>query len=258
MLSEILSAVRARLGPVVAACDEWKAAAADQAPVISFEDALIGPGLSVIAEIKRRSPSKGALAPHLDPVAQVRRYEEGGAAAVSVLTEPDFFGGSLEDLAAVRAAVSLPVLRKDFIIHPAQVWQARAHGADAVLLIVAALSDNDLVRLMEEVDEAGMTALVEVHNAGEAARAVAVGPRVIGVNNRDLSTFVTDLGVAEALASQLEDVPVRVAESGVSNLAGAQRMVDAGYDAILVGEALVRAGDPTAMLSELTSAVRST
>jgi indole-3-glycerol phosphate synthase len=196
------------------------------------------------------------LSATIDPAAQAARYAAGGAAAVSVLTEPDYFGGSLEDLEAVRAAVDLPVLRKDFVVHPAQVWEARVAGADAVLLIAAVLGDADLGSLLEVVAAAGLAALVEVHDAAEVGRAVASGARVVGVNNRDLRTFVTDLSTAERLAPLLHGVPVRVAESGVSDPRGAARMAAAGYDAVLVGEALVRAADPGALVAELRAAAR--
>lgn len=218
-----------------------------------FVGALRRPGLSVIAEIKRRSPSAGLLAGDLDPPDQARKYEDGGAAAVSVLTEPDYFAGSLADLEAVHDAVGLPLLRKDFIVEPVQVWEARAHGADAVLLIVAVLTDAELGELLAETRDAGIAALVEAHTAEEADRALAIGAGVIGVNNRDLTTFVTDLATAEAVAPRLGPDVVRVAESGVSDPASAARMAAAGYDAILVGEALVRAEDPAALIAALRS-----
>ena len=249
MLGEILTSVRDRLPGVIARAGEFKAHRAPAAR--DFAAALAAPGLGVIAEVKRRSPSAGDIAPGLDPVAQARRYEAGGAAAVSVLTEPDHFGGSLDDLRAVRSAVGLPVLRKDFTLHPAHVWEARAAGADAVLLIGAILDDADLETLIAEAATVGLAALVEVHTVAEAKRAVAAGAAVVGVNNRDLATFTVDLATAEELAAELDDVPVRVAESGISDAAGARRMADAGYHAVLVGEALVRAADPGALLADL-------
>ena len=210
----------------------------------------------MIAEIKRRSPSAGEIAPGMDPSAQARRYESGGAAAISVLTEPDFFSGSLDDLVSVRAAVALPVLRKDFMLHPAQVWESRAAGADAVLLIVAALEDAELSELLDAASAAGVAALVEAHTAEEADRALRAGATIVGVNNRDLATFVTDLSVAEGLADRLEGVEIAVAESGVSSPEGAARMAAAGYDAILVGEAAMRAPDATAFIESLREAAR--
>ncbi len=219
-----------------------------------FGSALAQPGMQVIAEIKRRSPSRGELNMGLDPVAQALAYEAGGAAAISVLTEPDYFSGSLADLEAVRAAVSIPVLRKDFIIDTLQIEESRAAGADALLLIVAGLQNVELETLLEKCDAVGIEALVETHNEDEARFAVAAGARILGVNNRDLKTFYTDLAVAERVGPGLPRGTVLVAESGVSDRAGAARMVAAGYDAILVGEALVTTSDPAALIGELKTA----
>ncbi len=248
-MDDIIAATRSRIGDL----DEsaLRARAGDQSPVRSLEAALAAPGLSVIGEVKRRSPSRGDLSPGLDPVRQVAAYQQGGAAAISVLTEPEFFSGSLADLEAVRAAVDIPVLRKDFIVDSAQIWESRAAGSDAVLLIVAALDDLELARLLHEAAVAGLDALVEVHNPDEARRARAAGARIVGVNNRDLATFVVDLATAEALSDLLTDIPVRVAESGIFTGAEARRMEDAGYQAVLVGEALVKATDPAALVTEL-------
>lgn len=220
-----------------------------RAPVVrDFSRTLVAPGLSVIAEVKRRSPSAGDLAVALDPSAQARRYAAGGAAAISVLTEPHHFGGSLQDLVTVRRATDLPVLRKDFMLNEAQIWESRAAGADAVLLIAAVLDGRRLPLMLEAVVAASMTALVEVHDEAEAERAVAAGASLVGVNNRDLGSFVTDLAVAERLSGRLADVAVRVAESGVKSAADAARMAAAGYDAVLVGEALVRSEDPARLI----------
>jgi len=217
----------------------------------SLAGRLQRPGLQVIAEIKRRSPSRGVIAPGLDVVARATAYAAGDAAAISVLTEPDFFGGSLEDLRRVRAAVDLPILRKDFIIHRVQVAESRAAGADALLLIVAALGPKQTRDLLIECAAIGIEALVEAHDGEEAKIAVDVGAQIVGINNRDLRTFVTDLAVAERVAGSLSGKVVRVAESGVSDEAGARRMAAAGYDAILVGEAAVRADDPAALVAGL-------
>ncbi len=216
-----------------------------------FRNAIAKPGLSVIAEIKRRSPSAGDINIGMDPVERAIAYEAGGADAISVLTEPHFFGGSLDDLRAVREAVSVPVLRKDFTRRPSQVWEARAAQADAILLIVAALTDSALTELLELSRHIGIAAIVEAHTHDEVVRAVDVGADVIGVNNRDLHTFVTDLSVAEGAAALLPATCLSVAESGVSGPDGAGRMAAAGYDAILVGEALVRSEDPAGLLSSL-------
>lgn len=223
-------------------------------PARSFKQALMVDGMSVIAEIKRRSPSAGVIDAALDPVAQAIAYEAGGADAISVLTEPEFFGGSLDDLDAVRSAVSVPVLRKDFTRSDSQIWEARAFGADAVLLIVAALTDATLEHLLETASDVGVDALVEAHTVAEVDRALEAGARIIGVNNRDLATFVTDLSVAERAAGAIPDEIVSVGESGVSTAVGAARMRAAGYDAILVGEALVRHRDPAAFVADLKAA----
>ncbi len=220
-----------------------------------FEKALAGPGLAVIGEIKRRSPSRGVLAEGLDPVRQARIYEEAGAAAVSVLTEPDHFGGSNNDLIRVAEAVGIPVLRKDFTLDPAQIWEAAEIGADAVLLIVAILDDRRLGELLEVSAEAGVTALVEVHDAQEARRAVRAGASIVGVNNRNLRNFTVDLGTSLHLAAMLADAKIRIAESGIHTPAQAAEMAAAGYDAVLVGEALVRARRPGDLVSQMREAV---
>lgn len=253
MLDTILESTRRRIEPVVEEVDTLIARAASQPPARGFAAALTGDGLQLIAEIKRRSPSAGDLAPGIDPVDQAIRYVEGGAAAISVLTEPEFFAGSLDDLRAVRDAVDVPILRKDFTLHAAQIWEARAAGADAILLIVAALADDELSHLLGVAAAAGVDALVEAHTLVEARRAEAAGARIIGVNNRDLTTFVTDLATAESVGGEIE-ADVLVAESGVSDVAGAARMAAAGYDAILVGEALVRSSDPAGLVASLRAA----
>ena len=254
MLDDILAATRARISGLNEAA--LRERAGDLPAARSLESALTGPGLAVIAEVKRRSPSRGELAAGLDPARQVKAYEEGGAAAISVLTEPEFFSGSLVDLADVGGRVSVPVLRKDFILEASQVWESRVAGADAVLLIVAALTDAELDRLLEVTTEAGLDALVEVHTAPEAERALAAGARIVGVNNRDLATFNVDLATAESLAAAITAAPVRVAESGILEAADADRMAAAGYQAVLVGEALVRAEDPAAAIRALRGASR--
>jgi indole-3-glycerol phosphate synthase len=254
MLDQILASTRARVATLHAEREVLPAAAAAAPAPRSLATALGAPGLQVIAEIKRRSPSAGQIASDLDAAAQARRYADGGAAAISVLTEPDFFGGSLADLAAVRDVVEIPVLRKDFIVDPVQVWEGRAAGADAVLLIVAALGPSQLRELLAVVAAAGMEALVEVHTPREVDAALAAGAETIGVNNRDLATFITDLAVAEAIAPTIPDGVVTVGESGVSSVAGARRMAAAGYDAILVGEAVVRSADPAGFIAELRAA----
>ncbi|MBT2515953.1 indole-3-glycerol phosphate synthase TrpC [Streptomyces sp. ISL-90] len=204
--------------------------------------------VKVIAEIKRSSPSRGSLAAIGDPAALARSYELGGASAISVLTEGRKFGGSLDDLEAVRAAVALPILRKDFIATPYQVFEARAAGADLVLLIVAALDDRELRELYDLIVELGMTPLVETHSAEELDRAAALGARLIGVNARDLSSFELDRDLFGRLAGRFPEGAIRVAESAVKAAEDVAHYRAAGADVVLIGEALVT-GDPIANLS---------
>lgn len=210
--------------------------------------------VTVIAEVKRSSPSKGALADIADPAGLARDYEAGGAAAISVLTEGRRFGGSLADLAEVRAAVDLPILRKDFIVSPYQVWEERAYGADLVLLIVAALDQSVLTSLVERVHSLGMTALVEVHDETEALRALDAGARVVGVNARNLHTLEVDRGVFGGVAAILPSGVVKIAESGVRGPHDVLEYARAGADAVLVGEALVTRGDPRSAVADLVAA----
>jgi indole-3-glycerol phosphate synthase len=211
--------------------------------------------VAVIGELKRRSPSKGPLAPDLDAATTAKAYESGGAAALSVLTDNPFFGGTVEDLVTAREATALPVLRKDFTIDEVQLFEARAIGADAVLLIVAALPDDALLwDLREAANALGLAVLVEAHDADEIERALAAGATIVGVNNRDLSTFAEDLGVGERLAGLLPASVIGVAESAVRSPADSIRLGAVGFDAVLVGEALVRADDPVGLVRDLSAA----
>ena len=210
------------------------------------------PGSSVIAEVKRRSPSKGELAAIPDPAGLARRYAAGGAAAISVLTEERRFGGSLDDLRAVRAAVDVPVLRKDFLVDPYQLLEARAFGADLALLIVAALDPDTLRRLHDEARQLGLTVLVEVHDEPETELAVDLGAELIGVNARDLQTLDVDPDTFARLAPMVPDDRVLVAESGVTGPDDVRRLVAAGAGVVLVGEALVRDGDPEGAVRAMT------
>jgi indole-3-glycerol phosphate synthase len=216
-----------------------------------------GGEVALIAEVKRRSPSKGDLRPDLDPAALAGAYRDGGASAISVLTEPEHFAGSADDLRKVRAAVDLPVLRKDFVTLPYQVWEARAWGADAVLLIVAALEQAELDELLAEASAAGIDALVEVHSREEAARASAAGAGLIGVNARDLSTLMVDTRRFAELRDALPASATLVAESGIRNRADVEAAGNAGADAVLVGETLVIAADPEAAAAGLLGRERS-
>jgi indole-3-glycerol phosphate synthase len=220
-------------------------------PVRDFRAALGKPGLACIAEFKRRSPSKGWINRDADPTVVAGAYQAAGAAAISVLTDGPFFGGSLDDLRRVRAAVGIPVLRKDFIIDPYQVAEARAAGADALLLIVAALRQEDLVELLAEVRRMGMEALVETHDRPEVERALAAGARVIGVNHRDLDTLQMDMSLACTMRPLIPSDRRLVAESGIRTPDDVGRMRAAGVDAILVGDSLMREPDPGAALRGL-------
>jgi indole-3-glycerol phosphate synthase len=234
---------------------ELAARAKDAPPGPGFEAALSPAGgpPRVVAEVKRASPSAGAIRAGLDAAARARAYAAAGAAAISVLTDGPGFGGSLADLAAVRAAVDLPLLRKDFVLDRYQLLEARAHGADAVLLIVAALERDALRRLLADASEAGLAALVEVHDEAEIEVALAAGARIVGVNNRDLGTFAVDLAVSERLLPLLPPGVRGVAESGVRTADDARRLRRAGAANLLVGEALVRAADPGALIREMVS-----
>ena len=246
-LDEIVAAHRAMRPPVVSG-DEIAAAP----PVRDFSGALrAANSLAVIAEIKRRSPSAGDLRVSLDAVELATSYERGGAAALSVLTDAAYFGGSPDDLRAARAAVALPVLRKDFTVCPEDVGAARAMGADAVLLIVAALGDDELMNLHAVAVAHGMDALVEVHDEDELGRALAAGATLVGVNQRDLRTFSVDHERALRMAGAIPDGVTKVAESGVRGADDARRLADVGYDAVLVGQTLVTAGDPALTLEAL-------
>ena len=216
--------------------------------------ALSGDDVAVIAEVKRASPSKGALAAIADPATLAMDYEAGGARVISVLTEPRRFGGSLEDLAAVREAVNVPLLRKDFVISSYQLWEARSRGADLVLLIVAALEQNALVSLVERAVSIGMVPLVEVHTEQELDRALDSGARVIGINARNLATLRVDRGVFGRLAPRIPDGIIKVAESGVRGPHDLLAYAAAGADAVLVGESLVTGKDPRSAVADLVTA----
>jgi indole-3-glycerol phosphate synthase len=234
---------------------ELRARARDAQPPRGFAAALSPRGgpVRVIAEVKRASPSAGAIDTSLDAPAQALRYAGAGAAAISVLTDGPGFGGSLEDLVQVRAAVDRPLLRKDFVLDRYQLLEARAAGADAALLIVAALAPDDLRRLHDACDDLGLAALVEVHDRAEVELALAAGARIVGVNNRNLRTFQVDLAASEAILPALPAEVLGVAESGVRSVADAHRLRRAGAANLLVGEALVRAKDPGALLREMTA-----
>jgi indole-3-glycerol phosphate synthase len=217
-----------------------------------FRQALLRDGINIIAEFKRRSPSKGSIRADADLNEIVRNYEAGGAAAISVLTEEDYFSGSLDDLRAVKSAVDLPVLRKDFVIDEYQVYESAAAGADAVLLIVAALDDGTIIKLRHLIeDELGMDALIEVHTVEEMQRAIACGANLIGVNNRNLHTFEVSLDTSLSLAKEAPPGAVLISESGLNSSTDIARLRDAGYRGFLIGESLMRSDNPEATLHDL-------
>lgn len=232
--------------------DQFELAIAAYTPK-DFIGALKKPGLAVIAEMKQRTPSVGVLADEYRPADLAHAYTDGGAAAISVLTHMAGFGGRPEHIRAARAATQLPILRKDFVTDPFEVAEARGCGADAVLLIVAALDKLQLAALIAVAKSRGIAALVEIHDEREAAIALEAGAQAVGVNHRDLRTFAVDLGLTERLRKTIPSNVVLVAESGIHNADDARRMHEAGADAILVGELLMRSQNPAASIKELTA-----
>ncbi|NLU74624.1 indole-3-glycerol phosphate synthase TrpC [Streptomyces sp. HNM0575] len=256
VLDEIIEGVREDLAERQArvSLDELKERAAAGPPAKDGVAALKGEDVRVICEVKRSSPSKGALAAIADPAALAVDYETGGAAVISVLTEKRRFGGSLADLEAVRAKVDIPVLRKDFVFSSYQLWEARAHGADVVLLIVAALEQEALVSLVERAESIGLTPLVEAHDEDEAQRALDAGARIIGINARNLKTLEVDRGNFARIAPELPGHVVKVAESGVRGPHDLIAYANDGADAVLVGESLVTGKDPKSAVADLVAA----
>jgi indole-3-glycerol phosphate synthase len=256
VLDEIIVGVRADLAEreQQVSIEDLKALAARQEPALDPMPRFRADGIAVIAEVKRASPSKGQLAEIADPAALAADYQAGGAATISVLTEGRRFGGSLDDLKAVRAAVSIPVLRKDFIVTSYQLWEARAAGADLALLIVAALTDHELAGLVDRARSIGLTPLVEVHTADEIERATEAGADLIGINARDLKSLEVDRTVFERLAPLIPDGIVRVAESGVRDPHDVLEYARNGADVVLVGESLVTGKDPRTAVSDMVSA----
>jgi len=245
ILDEIMAYHRERLPKIMreAPLADLRALTAVSPPPLDFYQALKEPGVSLIAECKKASPSKGLLAPHYDPAQLARTYAQAGASAISVLTDGRHFQGNLSHLRDVKQAVNIPVLRKDFIFHPYQVYEARAAGADAVLLITAVLSDAELRRLLSLTHKLGMNALIEVHTEAELKRVLPLRPRIVGVNNRNLQTFQVDFENSARLRQLIPPDVVAVAESGLKTAADARRMAEIGVDAMLVGETLVKSKD---------------
>jgi indole-3-glycerol phosphate synthase len=256
VLDEILDGVRADLAERQrhVSLDQLKEMAARASSPRDAAAALKSDGVSVIAEVKRASPSRGAMAEIADPAALAAAYESGGARVISVLTERRRFNGTLDDLGAVRKAVQVPVLRKDFVVSSYQLWEARAHGADLVLLIVAALEQSALVSLVERAESLGLLPLVEIHAEAELERAVDAGARVIGVNARDLTTLRLDRRTVTAMLPRIPEGVLKIAESGVRGPHDLLAYAAAGADAVLVGESLVTGKDPRAAVADLVTA----
>lgn len=250
-LGELVAAAYARAAGQSHQEDSWRARAEQGNAVASFRDALLRPTVGVIAEIKRRSPSKGSINPCLDAVAQARSYAGAGAAAISVLTEPDRFGGSVSDLSSVAHAVSVPVLRKDFIVASVQLFEARARGASAALLIVRALPPDALVELHDIGTRIGLDLLVEVRDEGELALALDIGATIVGVNNRNLESLIIDPETIARIVPLIPRGVIAVAESGMSSRADVETAANAGADAVLVGSAVSAAVDPGAAVGSL-------
>ena len=253
-LTEILDRKREAIAGLYSRRGEWRAAALRRNHFRSFYQALQGDGgrtLALVAEVKRASPSAGLIAADFDPVAIATRYEAAGANAISVLTDEPFFQGHLDHLRAVREAVDLPILRKDFVLDDVQIYEASVAGADAVLLIVAALSQDELLHLLDVATICQLDALVEVHTLGELDRALDTDARIIGVNNRNLATFEVDLAVTETLSEQVPPGVLLVSESGIRTADDSRRLRACGADAILVGEALMRSADVTGQAAAL-------
>jgi len=255
-LDAILSATRDRVAALLPRARELERAAAVAPAPRELALALGGSTVGVIAEVKRRSPSAGAIREDLDPVAHARGYERGGAVAISVLTDETHFGGSLEDLARVARTVTVPVLRKDFILDELQLLEARAAGASAVLLIVRALPRPRLEALARSARAQGLSLLVEVHSASELDEALAVGATAVGVNSRDLATFAVDLALAEQLLARVPHEVPAVAESGIAVRADVERMARAGADLVLVGTSVARTSDPAEAVRALVGVPR--
>ena len=256
VLDRIVATKRREIEGLLPRLSEIRSRAERAAPARGFARALDRSSVALIAEVKRRSPGAGEIRPGLDPAELALEYQAAGASAISVLTDREYFQGSLGDLSRVRDAVEVPVLRKDFVLSDAQVWESRGAGADAVLLIVRILGDDQLAGLCALSEELGMAALVEVHDASELRRALAVGARLVGINNRDLVTFRATIETTLGLAHQVPDGVTLVSESGIRDPDDVRRLGAEGVDAALVGEALLRAGSPADKVRELSAVPR--
>ena len=255
-LAEIIAHKRQEIAPWLNHTSDWEERAQGHRHFRNFRLALEMAPFGFIAEVKRASPSAGIIAEEFDPLAVATRYYEAGAHCISVLTDERFFHGHLDYLALIHQHVPLPTLRKDFTLHEVQIYQAILAGADAVLLIVAALNDQELRHLLQIASKMGIDALVEVHDETELERALGAGADFIGINNRNLATFEVDLATTEVLAPKVPDDCTVVSESGIRTTVDVQRVASAGIDGVLVGEALMRASEPQSLLRELQDAAR--
>ncbi len=245
-LTEIINYKRQEVEAILPRADKLKAAALERNEFRGFRSALdLGPDkLSVIAEVKKASPSAGIIDPNFDPIRQARMYIDGGASCMSILTDEKFFQGHLSYLSQIAKESPIPLLRKDFIVHEAQIYEAIVAGADAILLIVAALNDDDLKHFYHTARNLQLDVLVEVHDFPEMERALDLGADLIGINNRNLKTFTTDLATTEKLADEVPEGVILISESGIKTISDGQRALDAGANGILVGESLMRANSP--------------
>jgi indole-3-glycerol phosphate synthase len=256
-LDEIVAHKREEIKPWLAHTEDWGKRAAEQRAFRGFRKALEAQSFGFIGEVKRASPSAGIIAPDFDPVRTASFYDQAGANCISVLTDEKFFLGHLDYLALIRTRIPRPLLRKDFTLHEVQIYQAALAGADAILLIVAALDGQDLKRLISVSEKLGIDYLVEVHDATELDRALEAGASFIGINNRNLATFELDLSVTDELAPLIPETCTVVSESGIRSKEDIRRVVSAGVDAALVGEALMRAADPAGLLKEFADAAKT-
>jgi indole-3-glycerol phosphate synthase len=255
-LAEIIAHKRTEIEPLIGYTAEWREKFRQVSSFPSFRRSLTADTFGIIAEVKKASPSAGIISENVNPVKVALAYDEAGANCISVLTDQKYFHGHLSDLAAIRKAVSRPLLRKDFTVHEVQIYQAGLAGADAILLIVAALTDKELDHFLSVSDDCGIDALVEVHNEPELSRALRAGASFIGINNRNLATFRVDLQTTEALAPLIPRDRVVISESGIKSVEDIRRVAAAGVHGALIGESLMRAANPQAVLKSFRAAAR--
>ena len=256
-LAEIIAHKRTEIEPLIGYTEEWKQKFRQLSSFRGFRKSLTADTFGIIAEVKKASPSAGIISENVDPVKVALAYDEAGANCISVLTDQKYFHGHLSDLAAIRKTVTRPLLRKDFTVHEVQIYQAALTGADAILLIVAALTDKELDHFLRVSDDCGIDALVEVHNEPELSRALHAGATLIGINNRNLATFQVDLQTTEALAPLIPRDRVVISESGIKSVEDIRRVAAAGVHGALIGESLMRAANPQALLKSFRAAARA-